>query len=206
MVCRAQVLLCALLIVGVAVPAKADPITVTFTVFPAPGDPVNLGQSTGSFIFDSRLIPPGGGQIQDSTFGLGATEVNFRWGTTLFTRANADLGELQFSPSAVLLAFVLGGTASPTGRGGIYSFITGPASAVIDDIFVRSFAGVGGGSGISYTNAGVEGVLHGRLVTDSIPTIPAPVPEPTSFLLVGMGAALLARTSPRRRAGESPGA
>jgi hypothetical protein len=193
MAVRAQIILVCFLFPATSV--QADPITVTFTAFPAPGDPVNTGPSMGSFMFDSSLIPPDGGQIQDSTYGLGATSVNFQWGTTLFTRANADLGELQFSSSGQLLAWVLGGTESPTGRAGIYSYITGPPSAVIDDIFVRTFAGIGGGADITYTLAGIGGSWVGRLVTDSVP---APVPEPTSMLLVASGAALVARRMRRR--------
>jgi hypothetical protein len=185
-----RVALCAFFLAVFSTPAHAEPIRVTFTAIPAAGDPVNTSPSTGFFTFDSSLIPAGGGTVQDSTFGLGASEVDFRWSRTHFTTANADIGELQFSPAGDLLAFVLGGTASPTGMGGIYSYIIGPASAVIDDIFVTSFAGVGGASGITYTNAGVEGALHGRLVTDAVP---APVPEPSTILLLGTGALALAR-------------
>src|SRR5689334_17431233 len=54
------------------VPARADSIRVTFTAVPAAGDPVNTAPSTGTFTFDSRLIPAGGGQVQDVS-GLGAT-------------------------------------------------------------------------------------------------------------------------------------
>lgn len=171
--------------------AQADPITVTFTVFPAPGDPVNTTRSTGSFTFDSSLIPPGGGQVQD-VFGLDVMDINFFWSSTLWTTANAGVGELAFSESGSVLAFVLGGM--PTGRG-IYGWISAPASQVLDDIFARSFAGVGGAADITYTNAGVAGSLTGRLVSDSLP---APIPEPTSFLLVATGAAVLARVRSRR--------
>jgi hypothetical protein len=179
-----------ILALGAVTSARAEPITVTFTAFPAAGDPVNTSSSTGSFTFDSSLIPAGGGLIQDSSFGLGVTDVNFRWSNTLWSRANADVGELQFSSSGALLAWVLGSTLSPTGRGGIYSYVTSPASAVVNDIFVSTFAGIGGASRIVYTNAGFEGALIGRLLTDSVP---APVPEPSTIFLLGTGAALLAR-------------
>src|SRR5438105_6383418 len=162
-------------------PGYADQITVTFTAFPAAEDRVNTGPSTGFFTFDSSLIPPGGGKVQDSTFGLGATAVDFNWGHIHYTAGNsyspfsADLGELHFNASGQLLAWVLGGSYSPfTGRGGIYGLF--PSN--IDDFYAATYAGFGGVSYIRYTLAGDEGVFTGRLMSDSIA---APTPEPSSL-------------------------
>jgi hypothetical protein len=166
-------------------PALADPITVTFTAFPAPGDTVNLAPATGFFRFDSGLIPPGGGQVQDSTFGLGALDVGFTWGHTLYTTSNADIGELQFSPSGQLLAWVLGGTFSPSGVGGIYALIP---NAIGDDFYAAVFSGVGAGRSITYTLASHQGLLQGKVISDSVP---AAVAEPSSFLLLATGVAAL---------------
>ena len=176
-------------------PALAEPITVRFTAYPAMGDPVNTGPSTGFFVFDSRLIPKGGGKVQDSTFGLGATSVVFTWGNTHYGTGNADLGELEFNRSGQLVAWVLGGTYSPfTGIGGIYALLPNPAG---DDFFASTFAGIGGGSSIAYTVAGRDGLLTGRLVSDSIAV---PTPEPSSLLLLAAGAAGAARMIRRRLA------
>jgi hypothetical protein len=186
----AVVVLCGFLIAASA--AHADPITVTFTAFPAPGDPVNTGPSMGSFTFDSSLIPPGGGKLQNG-FGLGATAIDFRWGSTLFTTANADLGEMEFGSSGQLLSWILGGRATA-----IFGWVASPASEVVDDIFVSTFTGStpGGGESINYTLAGIEGLFQGGLITDSPPS---PVPEPTSMLLIGSGLVGLALRRSRHK-------
>ena len=178
----------AFLLTVIAAPhsAEADPITVTFTAFPAPGDPVNTGPSTGFFTFDSSLIPEGGGTIFHDS-GLGASEINFNWGRTLWTTANADLGELRFSPSGELLAWILGD--SP----GIWTWTYAPAAVVVDEIFVLAFAG--DTQRIGYTNAGYEGLLIGALFTESVAP---PIPEPSTMVLIASGAALIARARRRR--------
>ena len=178
-----------LLVATAAAPgAGAEPITVTFTAFPDVRDPVNTGASTGFFTFDSSLIPEGGGSLVHDT-GLGATEINFRWGRTLWTTANADLGSLDFGPSGELLGWTLGD--SP----GIWSWTYAPAADVVDDIFVNAFTD--GTTRFGYTNAGYQGLLLGELFTGSVP--PA-IPEPSTILLIGTGLTLLSRAR-RRKAG-----
>jgi hypothetical protein len=156
--------------------AGADPVTVTFVTFPALGDPVNTGPAMGWFTFDSRLIPSGVGQLQ-STTGLGASNVRFSWGSSTWTTANADLGELRFDASGRLEFWVLFGR--PFGWGSLI----GPAGQVVDDFFLTPRA-------FSYTNAGVAGQLRGSVLSELTPT---PVPEPSTMLLVAAGGAVLAR-------------
>ena len=59
-----------------ATPVRAEPITVN-----SRRSPRRTTRSTGDrrevFTFDRGLIPPGGGQVQDSTFGLHVNEMSF---------------------------------------------------------------------------------------------------------------------------------
>jgi hypothetical protein len=164
-------------LLGLTPAAHADPITVAFTVFPAPGDPVNVASSTGTFTFDSGLIPLGGGRI-DNEAGLGATAVDFSWGTTSWTTATADLRTMIFDESGRLEVWDLGGF--PSGIGGIRF---APASEVVDDFYLWASPTF---NYFGYTNAGFGGadVLEGRAVWNQV--APA-VPEPATLLLFGAG-------------------
>lgn len=206
MASRAHFLLggCLFLSVGAMSPAQADPITVTFTAFPAAEDLVNTGPSTGFFTFDSSLIPAGGGLIQNNLTGLGATDISFVWSNTHWTTANADVRELEFSPSGELLTWTLDGWPP----GGQFNGFgpTVPASLIVND-FAATVQRLGGPQGgylawIAYTNAGVPMIYAGVLDTE-IPS--APIPEPTSIVLLATGAALLgyARRREKPRASAS---
>jgi hypothetical protein len=160
----------------------ADSITVTFTVFPAPTDPVNPGPSTGMFAFDSSLIPEGGGEVFDPG-GLGATSISFFWGATLFDISNADIGLLRFDDSGRLQEASIGGRSA-----GIFAFITGPASAIVDDFFINPhIPPINDAFGYGYTLRGFTEVFQGTYQVDSVqPSTPAPVPEPATLVLVGL--------------------
>src|SRR5262245_24665597 len=88
---------------------QASQITVDFTVAADPEDLVNVGTTgTGTFSFDSSLIPAGGGSLFTER-GLGATSIAFSWDGTSWTRANADLFALLFASDGTLLDWGLGG-------------------------------------------------------------------------------------------------
>lgn len=167
----------------------ADPVRVTFTAHPAANDPVNPGPSSGSFTFDSSLIPPGEGLLS-SPSGL-ATSVSFFWGSTLFDITTADVIELRFDASGALDFWHLGGRSN-----GLAAWRSQPAELVVDDFSLS--AGAGGGSSF-YTLQGHAGTFRGSVVTDT----PAPVPEPSTWLLIGSGALALLR---RRRSRDRPDA
>jgi hypothetical protein len=166
-------------------PAGADPITVTFTAFPSADDAINTGPSTGTFTFDRNLIPLGGGRINNQT-GLGATNIRFVWGHTVWTTANADIGELEFSPSGGLLFWLMGGKTNH-----LFGMAGGIASLVVDDFLASASAG--GNGMILYTNAGYADGLVGLVESDSI------VPEPSTMLLLATGIGVVGRVARRRR-------
>lgn len=185
-----------LLSLAATLPAQADPIKVTFTVSAAPGDTVNTAPSTGFFTFDSSLIPPGGGVLENEAFGLGAaTNIQFAWGHTHWTTATADLAELRFSPSGSLLEFFLAGKPS-----GLNAFQTGPPEAVVDDFAILSFQ-ASGGAGFQYTNAGNPELFFGG-VTTNLPV--GPTPEPSSLWLFGTGTLIVGRKIRRFRSDHPP--
>jgi hypothetical protein len=178
-----------LLFTFAAPPASvADPIKVTFTVSPAPNDDVNSAPSSGFFTFDRRLIPPGGGLVENFE-GLGATSIQFAWGHTLWTTSNADLGQLRFSRSGSLLSFFLGGKPA-----GLTGFQTGPIEDVVEDFAILSDQAASG-AGFQYTNARNPNLLFGGLTTN-LPV--APTPEPSAIVLLATGILLAGRkTLPR---------
>lgn len=167
----------------------ADPITVTFTAYPAAGDPVNTGPSTGTFTIDSSLVPGGAALITDPA-GL-ATSVSFSWGSTVFDVTTADVIELRFNESGALEFWLLGGRTL-----GLAGWRDQPAELVVDDFVI---APGGGGRSFWYTLRGIEGTFRGTVGTAEAP---APVPEPSTWLLIGSGALALLRR--RRSAASAP--
>lgn len=189
MVKRAHFLLIGVLLFPFTLPrVYADPVTVTFTVFPAPGDPVNMRPSTGFFTFDSSLLPSGEALLSHPS-GLG-TSVSFLWGDTFFDISNANVGELRFDESGRLIHWVLGAYNeewSGLDRG-IFSWVASPAGRVIDDFVISP-------DSFFYTLRGREGTFS---------NVPAPVPEPSTMLLLASGMAMMYRAAGRRRRIDRP--
>src|SRR5258707_400130 len=79
-------------------PADAHPIRVNFTVAADPADPV-LGGATspGYFIYDSSIVPYGGGTLSSSyPPGLQLSSISFSWDGHTWTTADAFAGILTF--------------------------------------------------------------------------------------------------------------
>ena len=109
---------------------SADPMTVHFTLVPDPADPVNFGPSTGTFTYDSSVIPASGGMVIDDSGRL-ASEISFEWGSTSWTEANAGVIVLDFDRSGGLRHFRMGG--APNGLNAVH-FIP----EIVDDFWLTS--------------------------------------------------------------------
>jgi len=158
----------------------------------APGglDPVNTFPSTttGSFSFDSSLIPVGGGLVSNSS-GLGASSISFSWDGTLWTTANADLYYLNFAPDGTLTDWGLGG--DPLGIGSVSRF-------VFDDFTLHGLPGGQAGFAYSTENSPAMGVFETPPYFSSWSV----VPEPGTFSLLGPGLAVAGMLVRRRAKGE----
>jgi hypothetical protein len=121
----------AILSLAVAAPANAILYMVNFTVTGAADDPVNNGvTSSGSFSFDSSILPVGGGDVLNpATSGFNLTWDGTSWtdantSTYLLTsNSNGDLTDLSLfgDPSAGLMLlnpsvddFIFFGFSSPS--------------------------------------------------------------------------------------------
>jgi hypothetical protein len=154
----------------------ADPITVLFTLFPDPADTRSLNSSSGSFTYESSLVPAGGGLVVDDTGNL-ASGISFRWGSTNWTDANAGVFALKFGHIGQLLHFRMGGAPND-----IRGLVINPVTDIVDDFFIGSPL-------FSYT---LLGTPEERFFIGTV-TSPSIVPEPGTLLLMGSGIAYLVR-------------
>ena len=157
--------------------ASADSVTVHFTAYPDPADVLNTSPSTGMFTYDTSLIPPGGGQLQDP-HGLDPSRISisFLWGGAAYDNSNAGVGTLRFAPDGTLEFWALGGLAL-----NIFGYTVAPAASVVDDFHMNP-------AGWNYTLNGIAGSFQGRVDADT----PSTVPEPSSMILMGAVGVLLA--------------
>ena len=87
-----RAVLMVMLVLGLARPVAADP--VTYQLFVAATTGPLLGQtSTGTVTFDSNIIPAGGDRVIGQHL---FTNVNFRWNSILYNASTTQTSFLQF--------------------------------------------------------------------------------------------------------------
>jgi hypothetical protein len=138
--------------------------------------------ATGFFSFSSRLIPAGGGFVQDysrGVFGPADGSLHFSWAGTDWSLANAGVYVLQFDSNRSLTAWGLGGF--PAGLGGM-------DSRVWPDFDIGSISSSPFAFQYTTPDSQERGIFAGRQLSWSVSeTGTPPVPEPTTLVLVGSG-------------------
>jgi len=163
--------------------AAADPITIGFRVAVTSG-PLNGSTSTGSFTYDSSIVPAGGGIV--AATGL-LTDVAFMFNGIAFDESTANTGSLTFDASGQLV-FALFGTNCGAGlcdlTPGTNDFLVAAAAS-----FPGTFA---------YATPGTQTTFSGDVFLFAFA-----VPEPTTLPLSLVGLAV-AGFALRRRQGSQP--
>lgn len=183
----------------VATPAQAVFITVNFFA-----DIGSLGTGSGSFSFDSSLIPSGGGSVGSlsgttdlaSSISFVYTDAQFGTGTHSWDSSNSGVGYLNFDSNGNLIDWQMGGDTN-----GIFSNPLGTPVAL--DFLIRSVPVTPPGSTL-----GPEIFAFDSGIADGSTAITGPqglvvhwsAPEPATWLLVSVG--FLGMISKRRRIGD----
>jgi hypothetical protein len=189
-------LLAAALALSLAAPiaARADTVTVTFDITSTVGSSNKfyaLGSvGTGSFSFDSSVMPAGGtGLVGNGILGTPTLALSFDWFGTHFDIANASISTLSFS-NGQLTDWSLGGRYTPPICG--LMRYTCLHSAGTQPDFMLSTTGGSMNDGVNAGTGSGYGTVHWSVSS---------VPEPSALatMALGMlGLALRRRSAIRR--------
>jgi PEP-CTERM motif len=146
--------------------ARADPITTTFTVTATTGPLAGI-TSSGSFVFDSSIIVPGGSDVAAGSL----SSLTFTWDGIAYTEATANTGGLVWDSDGTLVSAVLGNNCGV----GFCSIRTASNDWAVS-IPVGFQYGVPGASGVN----AFQGTVTYRTPGQN-------VPEPASVVLLGGG-------------------
>jgi hypothetical protein len=160
-------------VLAAPIAAQATPITYDFTANGGAFGPLSNVTSSGSFTFDSSIIPLGGGLITGT--GL-LTGLSFQWNGVSYDQATANTGALEFDSSGVLNGVDFGTGCNAFGG------CTVDSSA--SDWIVSGFTPVGTMTGADFLYTVGDGQAYDGFTTLS-PAVA--VPEPSTWLMFLFG-------------------
>ena len=161
MTIRSRIVLAMAAVLFFATAAGATPITYNFEVTVTTG-PLAPDVVTGTFTFDSSIIPSGGGGVPLS--GL-LTDLAFQWNGTAYTEATANTGFLNFDAAGGLTGYAFGNNCAP------------------------SFCAVFGGNDQWYASNGefVYSLPRQPIFFNTVVLTQVTAPEPASLMLISLG-------------------
>jgi len=170
---RGPIVAFVLALLGPAGWAEADTITYQFQVTATSGS-LTGETSTGTFAFDSSLIPPGGGRV----VGLHLfNDLDFAWNGIHYDATNTQTGLLQFDSGGNLSQWEFGTACFTAGGGGCVVRLIPPG---FTDWEVRNNLASRPPSFFEY---GFPDLTFG-FGTENVTNV-APTPEPLSVTLLG---------------------
>ena len=153
---------------GLIANAQATPVTWDFTVTATNGPLVGVS-STGTFTYDTSIIPPGGGSVGATNL---LTSLHFVWDGFTYNQTTANTGSLGFDSTGALLSFDFGTNCTAGGCGvtsGMEQWEVGGT------VFT-----VTGGFAYALANTPL-GQFEGNIKLTQV------IPEPASLAMLGVG-------------------